>query len=109
MWVQNSIDDDCNSDHVPSDNDVGWMGYFVGSNQKFEEVSFGDFNGIIKIQIEFFASGMQHNRSIHSLQFAPTDLFGGEMYPYLCYSSLKSRARKDVGLTYHLYKCTNHS
>ena len=78
-------------------------------NQKLEEVSFGDFNGITKIQIEFFTCGMQHNKSIYSLQFAPIDLSGGEMYPYLCYSSLKSRARKDVGLTYHLYKCTNHS
>ena len=81
MWVQNSIDDDCH--YVPSENDAGWMGYFVGSNQKLEEVSFGDLSGIDKRQIDFFISGMQRNRSIHSLQFASTNLFGGEMFNML--------------------------
>ena len=94
LYIQNHVDldededgeemDELCVDYVPEGaNDMGWLGYFVGKNNRLKELYFRDFDNMSIDTIKPFIMGLNNNKSITCLDFR-IDLLDGKMFTMLC-------------------------
>ena len=96
MWIQNEHDEDGDEDEDWEDciryfpegaYDMGWLGYFVGKNDHFEQLVIRPFTptsgSSVRDVFGPFFRGVCNNKSIQTISFSGVDLLGGEVFTML--------------------------
>ena len=82
LRICNYVGDESDSCYYISsndDDDVGWLGYYIGQNTSLQELYFAAIS-FHKIYDVNFYKGLNHNKSIQEIDFEYCDLWNGQIF-----------------------------